>query len=813
MGMDNKRLLVIDDDKSIWKVYSDVLAPGSIPQGVSTRELASILQNGAEEIEEQTDYELHFASQGQAGFQLVEQALAANTPFSVVFIDIRMPPGWDGMETATRIRAIDPDLEVVIVTAYTDRSRSEIVRSVGAPEKLLYLKKPFDPEELTQVALSLSVKWQLGRQEKKQRRELQTVLRTTPAAIFTVDEARTITSWNPAAERITGFGADEVVGKSCIMERLAPSACPHCYSGEETFPLPCPQATDYKLRITCRDGRQRTIVKSASPVYDDKGNFQQCVESFWDITTIEETEAALHASETRFRGLIETTSDWVWEMDAEGRLTYCSPICEVIYGFTPEELLGRDIYSTILHPGDTAAYRAIIDECIEKGRDYQGVERRSMRKDGTSGFVESSGVPVLGENGKVRGFRGIDRDISDRKAQEEEKKRLESQYLQSQKMEALGTLAGGIAHDLNNILTPIMGYTQLCLARQNDSKAVTDGLRIIEKSGAKAAELIRQILAFSRKQVMVTTNLNLNGLIDNFTKMLKRLIRENVELRLDLANDLWLIDGDTGQVEQILVNLVVNARDAISDSGTILVATGNQTVGDGPIYDVDQNPVRSGDFVVMSVTDNGCGISQEKLQKIFEPFFTTKEAGKGTGIGLSTVYGIARQHGAQIVVESGEGRGTTFFIYFPRATSFRKELPKATEPEVVEGGNEILLLVEDNDEVRLITKFSLEHYGYTVIDATGGEEALALFKEQQENIDLLLTDVVMPGFGGRELAAALRKLRPGLPLLFMSGHTFDIDLEKLLPDELADFIQKPFNPGDIARKIRKILNTAQRQPQ
>jgi two-component system cell cycle sensor histidine kinase/response regulator CckA len=684
----NDRVLIIDDDPEIQNAYRLVLAPEPEDRNSSRTRLAQLLpQDRSAEPPPSPKFELGVAGQGPEGVAMAEAALEKKQPFAVAFIDIRMPPGFDGMETAARIRRIDPDMEIVVVTAFSDRSRDEIVREVGCPEKLLFLRKPFDPEELLQMALSLTAKWNLARQA-------------------------------------------------------------------------------------------------------------------------EENKAALAESEARFRALVETTSDWVWETDAQGRFTYCSPLCETIYGYRPQELAGQPIFDLLMHPEEIAEIRILFKQCVEAMQGFQNIERRSMTKDGRIIHIEFSGMPVITEDDRVTGFRGIDRDITRRKIIEKERRELEAQYRQSQKLEALGTLAGGIAHDLNNVLTPIMGGAQLSLLKLDPGHPIYDNLKTIEAGVQKAAELIHQILAFSRKQVMATQPLNLTGLITDFSVMLRRLIREDIHLTFDLKEGLWIIEADKNQMEQVLINLVVNAMDAVAEGGQITIQTANQAISKPTLLQIGSR-LLPGRYVALSVGDNGSGMDPATMGRIFDPFFTTKENGRGTGLGLSTVYGIVKQHGGEIRVESNPGKGTRFDIFFRRSQN-NVTAGESNDPQVVDGGRETILLVEDNSDVRDVACTSLKHYGYRVIEAANGAEAIQVFKELEGRIDLLFTDVVMPAMGGQSLAESLRIQKPELPVLFMSGHPFEINTKKLAAMNGNDFIQKPFKPLDLAQKVRRMLDETNR---
>ncbi len=801
MSMDNHRVLIVDDDHEIQNSYRAVLAPQDGDSTPSNAQLAKVLGNvQSSESFSTPRFELSIASQGSEGVAMVESALEKNEPMSVAFIDIRMPPGFDGMETAARIRRIDPDIEIVIVTAYSDRSREEIVRVVGVPEKLLFLRKPFDPEELTQMALSLTAKWNLAHQAAEQQNELQTVLMTTPAAIFSVDQNQRIISWNPAAEQITGYSAAHVLGKPCFFRKIAgQQKCATCIFEDETR-----AGRNQEIQIVDKTGTPRILLKNATCIKDRHGSIVRLVESFWDITARKAAEAALEESESRFRALVETTSDWVWACDAQGRFTYCSPLCKTIYGYDPHALMGRSLFELLALPEEIAEKQALFEQCVENKRGFHNMEHCSLTKEGQSIHIESSGMPVTDSSGNVTGFRGIDRDITKRKTIEKERRELEAQYRQSQKLEALGTLAGGIAHDLNNVLTPILGCTQISRLKLSSGNSIFSNLKTIEESVERAADLIHQILAFSRKQVMSTKPLDLTLLIRSFAAMLRRLIREDIQLTFELEEDLWLIEADKNQMEQILINLVVNARDAVEEGGEMVIQTANMVITKHDSGQADRQLV-PGPYVVMSVRDNGQGMDAQTLGRIYDPFFTTKEVGKGTGLGLSTVYGIVKQHGGEIRVDTSPGKGTRFDIYFKK-TEQSAETGKETEFQEVRGGKETILLVEDNAEVRNIAKFSLSHYGYRVLEAVNGIEALRLFKELDGRIDLVFTDVVMPGMGGQSLAETLRSHKPDLPVLFMSGHPFEVNTKALAGIHGNEFIQKPFKPVDMAHAVRRIID-------
>ena len=804
----NKRIIVIDDDTDIWEAYKAILAPHMLVEKFTAQKKIEelVAGSGGKALSAQESFDVSFASQGKDGFALVEKAIGSEKPYAVAFVDVRMPPGWDGMETAVQIRAVDPDIEIVIVTAYADRSREEIAQAVRPPHKLLYLRKPFDLDELNQIALSLCTKWNIARNEEKQQQELETILITTPAAIFTTDMQRYITSWNPAAEEISGYAAEEVIGKPCIFQKIAENDfCRRCSLKELA-------KSGHNMEITFQDkkGKTRTVSLNTSPLRDKKNETTGTVESFWDITARKEAEKALQESEERFRSLVETTSDWVWEVDREARFTYCSPVCGILYGYAPEELLGRSMFEVLLSKESGDEFRRQFQQALESAGGFQGVERQVVRKDGRLIHIESSGAPFIDGENRVAGFHGIDRDVTERKKMEAEKSILEERYHQGQKLEALGTLAGGIAHDFNNILTPIIGYAQL--GEMNLKKGRHDKIQecfgIIRESAAAAAELTKQILAYSRQQVLDTRRVDINNVIKSMSKMLNRLIREDIELEYDLGGEIWYARADTGRLGQVLINLVVNAKDAIADTGRIVISTRNVGIsGSDPLLDAERN-FFSGDFVLMAVRDTGIGMDRKIQDRIFDPFFTTKPSGKGTGIGLSTVFGIVRQHGGHIILESKPGEGTTIEIYLPREVQARPGDDDKKEVDDLHHGSETILLVEDSKDVLAAVSVGLKAFGYKVVEADGSEKAIEIIHGFKEKIDMLITDVVMPGLGGRAVAETFRVKHESLPILFMSGHTSEIDPEALQKIKHSFFIQKPFSPSQIASRVRTILDNA-----
>lgn len=665
----------------------------------------------------------------------------------------------------------------------------------------------------------------------------------------------------------------------------------------------------------------RWISVDCEPVFDEKtATVQQVVTTFVDLTPLEHAHEALRQSEQRFRGLVETTSDWVWEVDENFVYTYASPRVQDMLGYEPEAVLGKTPFD-FMPPEEARRISQVAAGIARLRSPFKALENLNLHKSGRLVVLETSGLPFFDEAGRFRGYRGIDRDISDRKQAEEslraseaflrsitdlipsriayvdreqryrfvnnrygewfgcrreeligrhakdvlgaslyeriqpyidavlsgrevryeldlaqgegtprhlsvvyvphygqegeilgffasleditERKRLEDQLRQSQKMEAVGVLAGGIAHDFNNLLTIINGYSQIVLEQLDPHDPISPSIEEVAHAGARAASLTQQLLAFSRKQMLQQRVLDLNALVAGFEMMVRHMVEESIEVRIDLDPDLARVKADPTQLEQVLMNLVVNSRDAMPDGGRLTIETRNVRL------DADQTEgqaeAQPRNYVMLAVTDTGHGMDADTQARIFEPFFTTKAIGRGTGLGLSTTYGIVKQSGGHISVESEPGRGAKFKIFLPAID----EVGEAVRSPII-GSNAraetgTVLLVEDEPAVRRMVRLALMRSGYAVLDAPDGQAALELAGQYQGDIDLLLTDVVMPGLGGLKLAERLVQQRPEMKVLYISGYAEGAVADHGLPDVGADLLQKPFATDDLVRKVGKLL--------
>ena len=611
-------------------------------------------------------------------------------------------------------------------------------------------------------------------------------------AVALLDETGAITYVSQAATRLLGYGVPELTGTNALgflhPDDLAPTErlCRQLLDQPGT-----PIRTE--LRARHKDGSYHLVEAVAVNRLDDPA-VGAVVANWRDITERLRAEQALRNSEQSYRSLVDGVRDVIFALSPGGEVTSLNPAFEEMTGFPPAEWVGRP-FEAFVHPDDVPLALDLFGRVLQ-GEPRPTIQFRILTRAGTYRVAEFSATAQL-RDGRLTGILGIGRDVTERLG-------LEQQLRQAQKMEAVGRLAGGIAHDFNNILTAITGHADLLLedlGHHDPRRADVDEIR---RSAERAAGLTRQLLAFSRQQVLQPKVVDLNALVLDMDKLLRRLIGEDVELATVLDPTLGRVTADPGQLEQVIVNLAVNARDAMPQGGKLTLETRNIDLDSS--YTLEHSLVKPGPYVQLTVSDSGIGMDEETQAHAFEPFFTTKPRGQGTGLGLAMVYGTVKQSGGFIWVYSEPGRGATFKIYLPRVDA---PVESAAPPAPVERpprGSETVLLAEDEPAVRAIARQALERQGYTVLAAPSGADALALAAQHGATIHLLLTDVVMPGMSGRDLADRLTAQRPGIRVLYISGYTDNAIVRHGMLEPGLAYLQKPFRPDALVRKVREVLD-------
>jgi PAS domain S-box-containing protein len=608
--------------------------------------------------------------------------------------------------------------------------------------------------------------------------------------ILITDRSGTILWTNPAFTKMTGYSKKESVGKNPRFLKSGRQSEDFYHQLWQTI-----TAGNVWHGTVCnrrKDGSEYTEEMTISPVRDALGQISNFIAIKNDISE----RIRFAEQQARLVFVLEATPDFVGMADADGRPLFINRAGRRLIELgEQEDISGHHIGD--YHP--EWAKRLIMEEAIPtaiKTGTWTGETALLTRK---GQEVPVSQVVVVNKNsiGEVQFLATLMRDLT-------MQKKLEEEFHQAQKMEAVGQLAGGVAHDFNNLLTVISGYSEILITRLPPNDPMSGMIQEIHKAGERAAHLTRQLLAFSRKDIVERRVLDLNALVTDTEKMLRRLIGEDIRLTTVLAPALGQVKADAGQVEQVILNLAVNARDAMPQGGKLTIETRNVELDSA--YATLHPEVKPGHYVMLAVSDGGCGMSQETKARIFEPFFTTKGPGKGTGLGLATVYGIVKQCGGHIGVYTELGRGTTFTIYLP---TVEEKLLSGKSPhgsKVAPHGNETILLVEDDDAVRAITKLALQSLDYTVLEARNGEEAVRICERHTEPIQLLITDVVMPEMGGRQVAERLTARKQGIKVLFLSGYTDDAVVRHGVIQAEVAFLQKPFTPMALANKVRDVLD-------
>lgn len=606
---------------------------------------------------------------------------------------------------------------------------------------------------------------------------------------------------SPAYEKIWGRSCQSLYDQpQSWLEAIAPEDREKVLHSATARHAECPSEEEY--RIVRPDGAVRWICDRAFPVRNVAGQVERVVGVARDVTPRRLAQDELRHNVERFRLLIENASDLISVINHEASIRFQSPSAEHILGYEPDKMVGRSAFEFI-HPDDVGETTAALREAQSNPAKTISLEYRFRHRNGQWRILQTISRSIPGQT--EDGFIVLNsRDIT-------ESRQVEEQFRQSQKMEAIGQLAGGVAHDFNNILCAIMMQAELARTNESLPAEVEDGLKDICASAERAANLTRRLLLFSRRQVMQSCELELNAVVTSLARMLQRIIGEDVRLQLRLHPEPLLLRADSGMLDQVLMNLAVNARDAMPQGGRLVIETSERLVTE---EFVRLNPESApGRYVWLSVSDTGSGIPAEILPRIFDPFFTTKEPGKGTGLGLPTVFGVVQQHHGWIKVFSEEGQGADFQIFLPASNATPDALAGTPAQPEVAAGTETILLTEDDSSVRALTRALLERYGYRVLEAANGVEALQVWQEHRSGIALLLTDLVMPaGITGQHLARLLRSDNPNLKVVFTSGYSAEIAGREIGLRSGENFLQKPFPPLQLLETVRHCLDDRPRTP-
>jgi PAS domain S-box-containing protein len=703
----NQRILIVDDNPSIHEDFRKILGPADakIAQELDATE-ASLFGDKADVARAQ-NFRIDSAFQGQEGLEKVRAASNEGQPYAVAFVDVRMPPGWDGIETISRIWGEFPDLQIVICTAYSDYSWDEIAKSVGNSDQILVLKKPFDNVEVLQMAHALSKKWQLTHMAREQMEEMESLVSQRTVELRT------------ANAQLKGEVAERAAAEEAL--RRSEERFSKAFHGS-----PVPMAIQRPDGKACLDANASFFELVGAPREDVlAGNT-----SFWR----NDSTAVIIRDELAARHVV------------------------------------RNLAATVVTPANEQREVLVAAENLELG---------------------NSPYHLL-----------ILQDITDRV-------RLENELRQAQKMEAVGRLAAGVAHDFNNILTVILGNTSLQLRNPRLDEKLATSLNHVQTAAERATALTRQLLAYSRKQMIQRRSLALNGVVEQTVTMLRRIIGEHIAIDMQLAPDLPPIFADPSNVDQVIMNLALNARDAMPDGGKLTLMTTRVEIDKA--YQACNAEAQLGPHICLAVKDTGQGMDTATVARIFDPFFTTKDPGKGTGMGLATVYGVLKQHGGWVEVDTAPGRGTTIHTFFPLCAQGQVATPRKLEiapTDVAPTDKVTILVVEDEDMLREFVSEALITLGYRVLSAANGRDALGVWAKYKEEIDLLLTDVVMPeSISGRQLAHTLVMEKPDLRVIFTSGYSSELFGSEFESEKNHIFLAKPYLPDRLAQTVASHLQS------
>jgi PAS domain S-box-containing protein len=766
-------ILVVDDDDEDVMLVRDYLGQGRFAEGVRVQ---------------------HCSSAADALARLERGR------FDVLLVDYRLGDG-DGLSVLRRARARGVTTPAVFLTGQGDEVLAVEAMKAGAVD---YLSKARLRPEMLNASVRYAVDLERARRERELAEErlrqaearYRGIFESAIEGIFQSTRAGRLLSANPALARILGYPSPESLIATAFDMARDVYADPARHAELVRLLDERGAVHGFEVQLRRRDGSLTWARVNVGAVRDEQGQLSYYEGLVEDVTERKEAELRLRESERQYRLLFDSNPHPMWVLDAQTRKFLAVNDAAVRhYGWSREEFLAMTGSDLRAEPRSETAAPSHPDAVGQDGeRVLSGGEWKHRAKDGRELLVDITFSPI--EFQRRPAFLVLAQDVTRTRG-------LQAQLLQAQKLEAVGRLAGGVAHDFNNLLMAISGFAELSRQDTDPGSRVARNLEEIGKAADRAATLTRQLLAFSRRQVLEPRLSSLSAIVAGLEKLLRRLIGEDVTLSVDCAEGTGQVRADPGQMEQVLMNLVVNARDAMPRGGRLTITTRDAVV-DSSFADSHVG-LAPGAYVVLSVADTGSGMDEKTRAHIFEPFFTTKEPGQGSGLGLSTVHGIVQQSGGAIHVESEVGRGTSFQIFLPRAESTAEPAIAAPLPDLPRG-SETILLVEDDQLVRQVTRALLESGGYRVLAAGGAEEALRICRDYRGKIDLLFTDVVMPEKSGRELAEEAQPLRPDMKVIYTSGYTDDAILRHgLLQADLA-FIHKPFTREALARKLREVLD-------
>lgn len=818
------RVLVIDDNRSIHEDFRKILCPTT---SAPLEDMEAALFGPEKASDKPPVFKMDSAYQGKDGLAMLEQSLKEGRPYWMAFVDVKMPPGWDGVETISRLWEASPELQVVVCTAFSDYSWSKMTSRLKQKDRLVVLKKPFDAIEVLQLAAAMTEKWRLLQKSQLKMEQLEMlvadrtqVLRETnenlkaeiqrrkhiaealseseeryhllfrknplPMLVYDLDTLAFLTVNEAAVEKF-GYSADEFASmtllnlqfktESRIVELLS--------NGKIREP-----ANGMIIRFQKKDGAAISV-EVASRVVSFSGREAKLVLAN-DITERKTAEDRVREQ----AALLDLASDAILVQDLAGKVRFWNKGAERLYGWSAARAVGSQMI-TLFPKQDMPALAAARKELLDRG-EWIG-ELPKHTQSGREVMVSSRWTLLRNDRGEPSSVLIIDTDIT-------EKKKIEAQFLRAQRIEGIGTLASGMAHDLNNILAPILmsaGYLRWNITPEEREKAIGR----IEVSAKRGAEIIQHVLTFGRGIEGERAPVKPADLVAEIAEILGQTFPKNITLSVDSPPDLCPLMGDRTQIQQVLLNLCLNARDAMPKGGRLLLRASMTTLAN-PMSALPE-PAQPGSYIVLEVTDTGCGIPAADRERIFDPFFTTKEIGKGTGLGLSTTLGIVQSHHGVLTVESEPGRGTTFRVFLPTSALAAKDSASKVSPLPPRGAGEAVLIVDDEPHIIAGMRQLLEQYNYRVFSAANGQEALDIVGRRETKIHALITDIMMPAMDGVALIRAVRSVLPELKIIASSGLGADLSgsfpVQELKSLGVSRFLPKPYATEKLLNMLHESL--------